>query len=188
MKFQALPIAGAYIVRQDPHGDDRGFFARAYCQEEFAGAGLHPTFVQANNSLSTTVGTLRGLHYQLGSFAEDKLIRPIHGAIFDVLVDLRRESPTFLKHHTFELSGEDRAAVYVPRGCANGIETLQPDTELFYLASNFYAPRAERGLRWNDPRFEIAWPLEPVVISEKDASHPDFDEAYHLDPSFGPFR
>lgn len=188
MKFHELPITGAYIVEMERRGDDRGFFARAYCQNEFADHGLRPAFVQANNSVSNDTGTLRGLHYQLGEFAEDKLIRCIHGKIFDVIVDLRPDSPTFLHHHTLTLSSIDKNAIYVPRGCANGIQTLEPYTELFYLVSNFYAPAAERGLRWSDPRLGIVWPLEPTVVSEKDASHPDFDPAYHLDPSFGPFR
>ena len=188
MKFHPLPIRGAFLIEQDPIGDERGFFARAYCQKEFADHQLTPVFVQANNSLSRTKGTLRGLHYQLGEFAEDKLIRCLRGSIFDAVVDLRPNSPTYLQHHTLTLSGEARNAVYVPRGCANGIETLEPDTELYYLVSNFYSPKAERGLRWNDPRFAIKWPLEPAVISSKDAAHPDFDASYHLDPSYGPFR
>jgi dTDP-4-dehydrorhamnose 3,5-epimerase len=187
VKFRSLPIQGVFIVEQEPKGDDRGFFARAFCKLEFEEHGLNSNFVQANNSLSRTKGTLRGLHYQLGRHAEDKLIRPIRGAIFDAVVDLRPSSPTFMNVCTFELSSEDRCAVYVPRGCANGIQTLEPDTELFYLVSNFYAPDAERGLRWNDPRFGIRWPLEPTVISAKDAAHPDFNEAYHLDSQFGPF-
>jgi len=184
MKFTALPLRGAFLVEQEAIGDDRGFFARAYCQEEFAAHGLNPRFVQANNSLSCTRGTLRGLHYQLGEFAEDKLIRCVRGAIFDVLVDLRPKSPTYLQHHTLELRAEMRNAVYVPRGCANGIQTLEPDTELFYLASNFYKFSAERGIRWNDPKFGIVWPLPAAVISPKDASLRDFDPAWHLDPSY----
>src|SRR5664280_2482651 len=129
MKFTPLPINGAFLVEQEPIGDDRGFFARAYCLNEFAAQGLKPHIVQANNSLSRMRGTLRGLHYQLGRHAEDKLIRCIHGAIFDVLVDLRQTSPTFLQHCTLELRAEKRNAIYVPRGCANGIQTLEPNTE-----------------------------------------------------------
>jgi dTDP-4-dehydrorhamnose 3,5-epimerase len=188
MKFHPLSLSGAYIVELDRLGDERGFFSRAYCQNEFAAKNLFTSVAQANNSLSATKGTLRGLHYQLGEFGEDKLIRCIRGEIFDVVVDLRAESPTFLKHVTVNLSAENRLAVYVPRGCCNGIQTLQSDTELFYLASNFYAAHAERGLRWNDPRLGIDWPLEPEVISQKDANHPDFNPAYHLDPAFGQFR
>lgn len=185
MKLVPLPLPGAFLVEQEPIGDERGFFARAYCQKEFAAQGLTPHFVQANNSLSRIRGTLRGLHYQLGRFAEDKLIRCIRGAIFDVVVDLRPKSPTFLQHCTLELRAEMRNAVYVPRGCANGIQTLEPDSELFYLASNFYEFPAERGVRWNDPRFAISWPLPPAVISPKDAGLRDWDPAWHLDPSYG---
>lgn len=188
MRFHPLPIHGAYLVEMERRGDERGFFARAYCANEFAAHGIAPSFVQANNSVSAQSGTLRGLHYQLGEYAEDKLIRCIGGAVFDVVLDLRPESPTFLKHHTLRFSSRDKNAVYVPRGCANGIMTLEPETELFYLASNFYEPSAERGLRWDDPRLAIEWPREPAVVSEKDASHPDFDPAFHLTPSFGPFR
>jgi dTDP-4-dehydrorhamnose 3,5-epimerase len=184
MKLTELPLRGAYLVEQEPIGDDRGFFARAYCQREFAEHGLTPHFVQANNSLSRTHGTLRGLHYQLGRHAEDKLIRCVQGAIFDVVFDLRPASPTYLQHCTLEVRADARNAVYIPRGCANGMLTLEPDTELFYLASNFYHFAAERGVRWNDPRFAIAWPSEPVVISAKDAALPDFDPAWHLDHAF----
>ncbi len=185
MKLTPLPIAGAFHVEQEPIGDERGFFARAYCQKEFAAQGLHPHLVQANNSLSRTRGTLRGLHYQLGRHAEDKLIRCIHGAVFDVLVDLRETSPTYLQFCTLELRADKRNAIYVPRGCANGIQTLEPDTELFYLASNFYNPQAERGVRWNDPKFNFPWPFPPVVVSAKDAALRDWDPSWHLDPAYG---
>lgn len=187
MKFHSLKIPGAFLIELDRLGDERGFFARAYCAKEFAAQGLHPTIVQANNSVSKTPGTLRGLHYQLGEHAEDKIIRCIHGAIFDALVDLREDSPTFLQHEVFELNQDNKLAVYVPRGCANGIMTLAPDTELFYLASNYYNKEAERGLRWNDPKLNIQWPMPPAVISEKDAGSRDFDPAYHLDKSYGSF-
>jgi dTDP-4-dehydrorhamnose 3,5-epimerase len=180
MKFTPLPIKGAYVIDLEKLGDERGFFARAFCQREFEAQGLETTVAQANTSLSATKGTLRGLHYQLGEHAEAKLIRAIGGAVFDALVDLRPDSPTYLQHCTLVLSAENRSAIYVPRGCANGIQTLEEDTQLFYLAFNFFAPHAERGLRWNDPRFGIKWALEPTVISDKDKNHPDFDPAYHL--------
>lgn len=185
MRIIPLSLRDVFRVEQEPIGDDRGFFARAYCQKEFAAHGLFPEFVQANNSLSRTRGTLRGLHYQLGKHAEDKLIRCIRGAVFDTVVDLRPKSSTYLHHCTLELRAEERSAVYVPRGCANGIQTLEPDTELFYLASNFYEFPAERGIRWNDPRFAIKWPLKPEVISGKDSAIRDFDPAWHLDPAYG---
>jgi len=180
MKFTPLPINGAYVIDLEKLGDERGFFARAFCQREFEAQGLETRVAQANTSLSRVKGTLRGLHYQLGEFAEAKLIRAISGAVFDVLVDLRPESPTFLQHCALVLSAENRSAIYVPRGCANGIQTIEGDTQLFYLAFNFYAEHAERGLRWNDPRLGIKWALEPTVISDKDRNHPDFDPAYHL--------
>jgi dTDP-4-dehydrorhamnose 3,5-epimerase len=187
LKFHPCKIKGAFIIELDRIGDERGFFARAYCQKEFAAQGLHPTMVQANNSVSVQAGTLRGLHYQLGEHAEDKMIRCIHGEIFDALVDLRQDSPTFLQYETFTLNRENKLAIYVPRGCANGVMMTKPDTELFYLASNFYNKEAERGLRWNDPKIGIKWPGVPDVISEKDATHPDFDPAFHLDPKYGAF-
>ena len=185
MKIIPLPIQGAFTVEQDQIGDDRGFFARAYCQREFAAAGLYPHFVQGNNSVSRTPGTLRGLHYQLGRHAEDKLIRCVNGAFFDVVLDLRPRSPTYLHHCTLEITADRRNAVYVPRGCANGVETLEPDTELFYLTSNFFEFRAERGVRWDDPQFGIKWPRAPAVVSAKDAQLRDWDPAWHLDPSYG---
>jgi dTDP-4-dehydrorhamnose 3,5-epimerase len=185
MKIIPLRIHGAFVVEQDQIGDDRGFFARAYCQREFAAAGLCPHFVQGNNSLSRTPGTLRGLHYQLGRHAEDKLIRCVNGAFFDVVLDLRPRSPTYLQHCSLEITAKRRNAVYVPRGCTNGIETLEPDTELFYLASNFYEPSAERGVRWDDPKFGIKWPSSPTALSAKDAGLRDWDPAWHLDPSYG---
>ena len=183
MKFVALPLRGSFMVEQEPIGDERGFFARAYCQKEFAAQGLKPHFVQANNSLSRVRGTLRGLHYQLGRCAEDKLIRCVGGAICNVNVDLRPDSPTYMQHQMVELSAGKRNAVYVPAGCANGFQALEPDSELFYLASNFYESPAERGLRWNDPQFGITWPLPPTVMSPKDAGWRDWDPAWHLDPS-----
>lgn len=181
MKFNALPLDGVFEVVIEPIGDERGFFGRAFCQKEFAAQGLETVFVQANNSLSRISGTLRGLHFQRGIHAEAKLIRVIRGAMFDVLVDLRPDSPTFLKHVTLQVTAERRNAIYVPRGFANGIMTLEPDTELFYLSTNFYCPSDERGLRWNDPTLGISWPRDPVVISDKDSRHPDFDRAYHLE-------
>ena len=185
MKIIPLPIQGAFTVEQDQIGDDRGFFARAYCQKEFAATGLYPHFVQGNNSVSRTPGTLRGLHYQLGRHAEDKLIRCVNGAFFDVVLDLRPRSPTYLHHCTLEITADRRNAVYVPRGCANGVETLEPDTELFYLTSNFFEFPAERGVRWDDPQFGIKWPRAPAVVSAKDAQLRDWDPAWHLDPSYG---
>lgn len=180
MIFNPLPLPGAFLIDLEKREDERGFFARAYCQREFAAHGLMAQFVQANNSLSVQQYTLRGLHYQLGDTAEDKYLRCIRGMTHNVIVDMRPDSPTFLQHCSVQLSPERRNALYVPRGFANGAMTLLPETELFYLATNFYAPEAERGVRWNDPKIGIKWPHEPAVLSPKDTGFPDYDPAYHL--------
>jgi len=175
MKFTPTPLDGAYLIDLDRRGDDRGFFARAFCKEEFAQAGLCNTIVQVNNSLSRDRGTLRGMHYQLPPFAEDKVVRCIRGALFDVMIDLRPDSRTYGKWYGAELTAENRTMMFVPKGFAHGFLTLAEDTEVFYLATQCYSPEHERGVRWNDPCFGVQWPIEPRVISEKDAKHPLFD-------------
>jgi dTDP-4-dehydrorhamnose 3,5-epimerase len=180
MQFIPTPLAGAYLIDLEKRGDDRGFFARAFCEQEFAAQKLVSRFVQVNNSLSAFKGTLRGMHYQLAPKAETKLVRCIRGALWDVILDLRAESPTFGQHFGAELSAENRRMMYVPKGFAHGFITLQDDTEAFYFVDEFYSPEQERGLRWNDPRFGIKWPAEPVVLSDKDRGHKDFDPAWHL--------
>lgn len=180
MIFNETKIAGAYEVELNKIGDDRGYFARAWCQKEAEANGVTFDVAQANTSLSKIRGTLRGFHYQLGEFAEDKLIRVVAGRVFDVLIDLREDSPTFLQHITLEITEEKGNAILVPKGCANAILTLEQDVQLYYLVSNFYTPQAERGLRWNDPKLGIEWPIVPSLISDKDANHPDFDPEYHL--------
>lgn len=179
MKFHAAPLTDAYTIELEKRGDDRGFFARFFCQNEFGAIGLATQFVQVNNSLSAKKGTLRGLHYQLAPAAEVKVVRCIRGALFDVIVDIRPGSPTFGKWFGAELTAENRLMMYVPRGFAHAILTLADDTEALYLVSDFYSPENERGLRWNDPRFDIAWPIQPAEISEKDAKWPNFDPAFH---------
>jgi dTDP-4-dehydrorhamnose 3,5-epimerase len=179
MKFESLPLKGAFHITLEKIEDERGFFARAYCEKEFAAHGLTPRFVQANNSLSRVQYTLRGLHYQLGDAAEDKYLRCLKGRTYNVIIDMRPSSPTFLRYHSLQLSPEERNALYVPRGFANGMMTLEPDTELFYLVSNFYQPDAERGVRWSDPRIGIKWPFKPALVSEKDQNFPDFNPTYH---------
>lgn len=174
MQFEPLAVAGAYVVTLEPRGDERGWFSRLFCQQEMADAGLDPRVNQVNNSFSRNAGTLRGLHYQVGPAAETKLIRVVGGAVFDVVVDLRPESPTFKRWAGEELTGENRKMLYVPRGCGHAILTLVDDTELMYFASQSYSGENERGVRWNDPTFGIEWPREPAVISDKDASWPDF--------------
>ncbi len=180
MQFQATPLAGAHTIELEKRGDDRGFFARMFCANEFAAHGLETRFVQVNNSLSRYRGTLRGMHYQLEPDAEVKVVRCVRGALWDVVLDLRQDSPTFGQHFGAELTGENRRMMYVPRGFAHGFLTLADDAEAVYLVSSFYSPTRERGIRWNDPRFRIAWPWEPKVVSDKDQRHPDFDAAYHL--------
>lgn len=179
MIFHPAPLRDACTIELEKRGDDRGFFARVFCQDEFAAAGLATQFVQMNNSLSARKGTLRGLHYQLAPAAEVKVVRCIRGALFDAIVDLRPDSSTFGQWFGAELTAENRLMMYVPRGFAHAILTLADDTEALYLVSDVYSPENERGVRWNDPRFDIAWPIVPTEISQKDANWPDFDPAFH---------
>jgi dTDP-4-dehydrorhamnose 3,5-epimerase len=180
MKFTETPLKGAHLIQLERRGDDRGWFARFFCQNEYDQHGLCRNIVQANNSFSKYKGTLRGMHYQLAPKAEDKIVRCLRGALLDVIVDLRRESPTFLKHFAAELTEDHRNMLFVPKGFAHGFLTLADDTEAFYLVTEFYSPQHERGLRYNDPKLGIRWPFEPTVISEKDSQHADFDPAIHL--------
>ena len=180
MKFLPTPLAGAYLIDLEKRGDERGFFARAFCRREFAEIGLETEFVQINNSLSATRGTLRGMHYQLEPAAEVKLVRCVAGALWDVILDLRPGSATVGRWFGAELSAQSRRMMYAPKGFAHGFVTLADDTEAFYLVSAFYAPDLERGVRWNDPHFGIEWPLAPAVISDKDRDRPDFDPAVNL--------
>lgn len=180
MYFTKTPLADAFIVDLDKKGDDRGFFARFYCTKEFKHHGLDDHFVQVNNSLSAQKGTLRGMHYQLHPKAESKLVRCIKGALYDVILDLRKDSPTFGQSYGCELTADNRRMMYVPKGFAHGFLTLTEDTEALYLVSEFYAPELERGIRWNDPAFNIQWPMKPALVSSKDEEHADFNPDYHL--------
>jgi len=183
MKFHETPLAGAYVIDLEKRGDDRGFFARTFCQREFAEYDLPTEYVQVNNSLSADQGTLRGMHYQLAPDAETKLVRCVRGALWDCIIDLRPASATFGHWYGEELSAENRRMLLVPKGFAHGFITLTDDTEAFYFVDAFYAPEQERGVRWDDPKFGIEWPMQPVVLSEKDANQRDFDPAYHLGPA-----
>ena len=175
MIFTPTKIAGAYVIELEPKGDARGFFARAFDHDEFVRRGLATNFVQTNLAYSQARGTLRGLHYQLPPHAEGKLKRCIRGRIFDVMVDLRQDSATYGEWFGVELSAENRRMAYVPEGCANGYQTLERDSEVLYPVTSRYAPEAERGVRWNDPQFAIAWPvMKNLIISEKDQSWPDY--------------
>jgi dTDP-4-dehydrorhamnose 3,5-epimerase len=179
MKFYETPLEGARIIELERRGDDRGFFARYFCEREFTAAGLETHYVQINNSLSARKGTLRGLHYQLPPAAEVKIVRCVRGALWDVIVDLRPDSPTFKNWFGAELNDDNRLMMYVPRGFAHALVTLTGSAEAIYLVSDFYAPEQERGVRWNDPAIGIDWPIEPTEISAKDAQWPDFDPGFH---------
>ncbi|MGO8972927.1 MAG: dTDP-4-dehydrorhamnose 3,5-epimerase [Steroidobacteraceae bacterium] len=179
MIFNKTPLQDAYTIELERRGDDRGFFARMFCEKEFGAHGLETRFVQANNSLTANAGTLRGMHYQLAPSAEVKLVRCIKGSLYDVILDLREDSPTFGQHFGAELSANNRRMLYAPRGFAHGFVTLEPDTEAVYLVSDFYSPEAERGVRFDDPRFSIVWPVSPSEMSEKDRNWPSFDPVWH---------
>ena len=179
MKFHKAPLQDAYVIEMEPRGDERGFFARAYCENEFREAGLVSHYAQINNSLSVQKGTLRGMHYQLPPAAEVKLVRCLRGALYDVIADMRPDSSTYGKWFGIELNEDNRTMLYVPRGFAHGFITLRENTEAFYMVSDPYMPGGERGLRYDDPHLGIEWPLEPSVISDKDQNWPLFDPEFH---------
>ena len=177
MIFQDTPLAGVVIVEPELLSDERGAFARTFCAEEFAAHGLDGRVAQSNISLNRRAGTLRGMHYQADPHGEAKLVRVTRGAIFDVAVDLRPASPTYLGWFGIELSAENQRALAMPVGCAHGFQSLRDDTEVLYLMSAPYVPGADRGVRWDDPAFGIQWPAPPPgrtrTMSERDASYPD---------------
>ena len=180
MIFTPTPLPGAYLIDLEKRGDERGFFARALCENEFGEHDLARHFCQVNNSLSAQRGTLRGMHYQLPPRAETKVVRCIRGALYDMILDLREGSPTFGKSFGAELSAENRRMMYVPKRFAHGFLTLADDTEAFYFVDEFYAPERERCIRYNDPKFGLQWPLAPTVVSDKDRNQADFDLVWHL--------
>lgn len=175
MIWRESQIPGVFSIHIEPMADERGFFARSWCQREFAANGLDDRIVQCNISFNARKGTLRGMHWQAAPFEEAKLVRCTRGAIYDVVVDLRRGSPTFKKWAGFTLTASNREMVYVPKGCAHGFLTLEDETEVFYQMSQFYNAESARGARWNDPAFGIDWPGEVTVISERDRNYPDFE-------------
>jgi dTDP-4-dehydrorhamnose 3,5-epimerase len=175
MIFNQTKIPGLFEIDIEPVSDARGFFARSWCRKEFEAHGLNPRLAQCNVSFNAKKGTLRGLHYQDAPFAEAKVVRCTQGAIYDVIVDLRPDSATFTNWLGLELTSSRRNMVYIPEGCAHGFLTLEDNTELFYQMSEFYHPELSRGVRWNDPAFQIDWPSEVQVISERDSSYPDFE-------------
>ena len=175
MLFRETKLKGAYVVEPERLEDERGFFARTWCQPEFEAHGLNPRLVQCSISFNRRKGTLRGMHYQAAPHAEAKLVRCTMGAIYDVIIDLRPESDTFRKWVAEELTAENRAALYIPEGLAHGFQTLADNTEVFYQMSESYYPESSRAVRWNDPAFGIEWPLLPTAISSRDLTHPDWD-------------
>ena len=169
------PLRGAYVIEIEKHEDERGFFARSWCAREFAAKGLDHDLVQCNVSFNKRKGTLRGLHYQIPPHAEVKLVRCTKGSLCDVIVDLRNDSPTFLKWFAVELTATNHRMLYIPKLFAHGFQTLEDETEIFYQMSEFYEPAASKGLRWNDPRLGINWPDASRTISHKDQAYPNLD-------------
>jgi len=174
MRFIPTHLAGAYLIEPEPISDERGFFARTWCRNEFADKGLNPNLVQCNISYNKVRGTLRGMHYQKAPHAEAKLVRCTQGAVYDVIIDLRSDSNTFTQWFGVELTAENRKALYVPEGFAHGFITLKDDTEVLYQMSEFFHAEFAAGLRWDDPAFSIRWPIDVKVISERDLAYSAF--------------
>lgn len=174
MRFRETKLSGVIEIHLEPRPDKRGFFARSWCRNEFRDHGLNSDLVQCNISRNTRKGTLRGMHYQAEPFQEAKVVRCTRGAIYDVVLDLRVQSPTFREWIAINLTAENGEMVYVPEGCAHGFLTLEHETDVFYLMSEIYHSESARGVRWNDPAFAIAWPDKVEVISERDRMYPDF--------------
>ena len=178
MIFEELPLKGAYVISLNLLSDARGGFARTFCKKEFEKIGHSKEFVQMNHSYNTHKGTIRGMHFQKAPHQEIKLIRCVKGAVVDVIVDLRKDSPTFLKHAMVELSAENKKMIYVPENFAHGFQTLEADAELIYHHTEFYTPSADVGICYNDPALNIQWPLPPVMVSDKDKSYTLIDSTF----------
>lgn len=175
MIFTETKLPGAFVIELEKHADQRGFFARTFCREEFATHGLNAQVVQCNVSFNKCKGTLRGMHFQAAPFAEAKLVRCTSGSIYDVIIDLRPSSPMFKRHYALELSAKNGKMLYIPEEFAHGFQTLEDDTEVFYQMSQTFSPEHARGVRWNDPAFGIEWPEDERIILERDRNYPDFD-------------
>jgi len=180
MKFTETHLKGSYVIDLEKLGDDRGFFARAFCKREYSELNLSSNICQINNSLSKRSGTLRGMHFQIAPKSEDKIVRCIKGAIYDVIIDLRPNSGTFGKWFGVELNEKNRKTLFVPKGFAHGNISLLDNSELIYLVTEYYSSEHERGIRWDDQFFGIKWPIEPVEISVKDRNHLNFDKDDYL--------
>jgi dTDP-4-dehydrorhamnose 3,5-epimerase len=173
--FSPTTLDGAFILELDRRSDDRGYFARTWCQRELEQAGLNPSLVQSSVSFNVRRHTLRGMHWQAAPNGEVKIVRCTRGAILDVIIDLRPESPTYMQHFGVELSAESGRALYIPEGMAHGFVTLEDSTEVFYQMSEFHDPASARGVRWNDPAFDIQWPVSTPILHPRDAAYPDYN-------------
>jgi dTDP-4-dehydrorhamnose 3,5-epimerase len=178
MTFDAAPLQGSYVIGLHPFSDERGWFARFFCKKEFQQIGHTKEWLQLNHSVTYEQGALRGMHFQLPPYREIKMVRCIAGAVYDVIVDLRKDSATFLQWFGVELSAQNKKMLYIPEGFAHGFQVLAPNSELIYHHTEFYTPGAEGGVRYNDPLIDIQWPLAVTVISERDAQHPYLDENF----------
>jgi len=178
LRFTETELSGAFIVDIEQRVDERGFFARTYCQREFAAHGLVPTMAQCNLALNKILGTLRGMHWRRQHSPEAKLVRVVRGCILDTIVDLRPDSPTYLKHVQVELSESNHRALYVPELFAHGFQTLEDDTAVYYHMSEFYEPKYDCAARWNDPAFGIQWPISNPTMNDRDRNYPDFVPCY----------
>jgi dTDP-4-dehydrorhamnose 3,5-epimerase len=175
MRFIETKLKGAFVIEPELLEDKRGFFSRIWSEKEFAEHGLESRLVQCNASFNLKKGTLRGMHYQLAPYAQAKLVCCIRGSIYDVIIDLRRDSPTFRKWVAVDLSASNRLMLYVPKGLAHGFQTLEDNTEVFYQMTEVYAPESASGVRWNDPAFSITWPADTRTIIDRDQNYPDFN-------------
>lgn len=175
MIFHEQKLKGVYLIEPEPYGDERGQLRRHFCQKEFNNQGLLTDIKQCNISENNKKHTLRGFHYQLSPYGENKLLSCIKGSIYDIVIDLRKKSNTYLKWKSFELTEENRLSLYVPIGCANAYLTLEDNTWILYYHSEFYTPGFESGLRYNEPLFNFSWPIEIKIISDKDKNWPDFE-------------
>jgi dTDP-4-dehydrorhamnose 3,5-epimerase len=174
MIFQEVKLKGAYIIEPERLEDERGFFARTFCQKEFEKHGLNPCIVQSSISFNKKNATLRGMHYQAAPYEEVKLVSCVRGSIYDVIVDLRPHSSTYIQWFAVELSGLNHKTLYIPKGFAHGFQTLADDTVVLYQMSEFYHPESAHGIRWNDSVFNIDWPISPCILSNKDANYSDY--------------
>ncbi len=174
MKYLETPLKGTFVLELERLEDERGFFARSWCKAEFESRGLYSNIVQCNVSFNRKKGTLRGMHYQVKPHEEAKLVRCTMGALYDVIIDIRKDSATFRKWHSVELSAKNHRMLYIPEGLAHGYLTLEDDSEVFYQMSERYYPECARGVRWNDPAFNIQWPDAKMLISARDREYPDF--------------